>query len=72
MNEQILKVCMELIDDAKKGCADIVFKEICLEVLSRARVVLTETQFKHLVTYVSEKIQEKLPFDLQEKLTVSS
>ena len=28
MNEQIFQACKELIDDAKKGCADLVFKEI--------------------------------------------
>ncbi|NIO38487.1 hypothetical protein GTO27_12435 [Candidatus Bathyarchaeota archaeon] len=68
MNEQILQACRELIDDAKKGCADLVFKEVCLEVLYKARQVLTEKQFKHLVVYVSEKMQEEIPFELQQKL----
>jgi len=68
LNEQILEACKELIDDAKKGCADLVFKEVCLEILSRARHVLTENQFKHLVVYASEKMQERIPFDLQQKL----
>ncbi|MDH5459909.1 MAG: hypothetical protein OEW71_02590 [Candidatus Bathyarchaeota archaeon] len=68
MNEQILQACKELIDDAKKGCADLIFKEVCLEILSRARHVLTERQFKHLVAYASEKMQEKIPFELQQKL----
>ena len=68
MNEQILQACRELVDDAKKGCADLVFKEVCLEVLYRARQVLTEKQFKHLVAYVSEKMQEEIPFELQQKL----
>ena len=68
MSEQTLQACKELIDDAKKGCADLVFKEVCLEILSRARNVLTERQFKHLVAYASEKMQEKIPFELQQKL----
>ena len=68
MSEQILQACKELVDDAKKGCADLVFKEVCLEILSRARYVLTERQFKHLVAYASEKMQEKIPFELQQKL----
>jgi len=68
LNEQILQACKELIDDAKKGCADLIFKEVCLEILSRARHVLTERQFKHLVAYASEKMQEKIPFELQQKL----
>ena len=68
MSEQILQACKELVDDAKKGCSDLVFKEVCLEILSRARHVLTERQFKHLVAYASEKMQEKIPFELQQKL----
>lgn len=68
LNEQILQACKELIDDAKKGCADLVFKEVCLEILSRARNVLTETQFKQLVTYATERMKEKIPFELQQKL----
>jgi hypothetical protein len=68
LSEQILQACKELVDDAKKGCADLVFKEVCLEILSRARYVLTERQFKHLVAYASEKMQEKIPFELQQKL----
>ena len=68
MSEQIFQACKELVDDAKKGCADLVFKEVCLEILSRARYVLTERQFKHLIAYASEKMQEKIPFELQQKL----
>jgi len=68
LNQQILEACKELIDDAKKGCADLVFKEVCLEILSRAHNVLTERQFRHLVAYASEKMQEKIPFELQQKL----
>jgi len=45
LNEQILQACKELVDDAKKGCADLVFKEVA-----------------------SEKMQERIPFELQQKL----
>jgi hypothetical protein len=68
LSQQILQASKELIDDAKAGCADLVFKEVCLEILSRASNVLTETQFKHLVAYASEKMQERIPFELQQKL----
>jgi hypothetical protein len=67
LNEQIFEACKELIDDAKKGCADLVFKEICLEILSRASHVLTERQFKKLATYAAEKMREAMPFELQEQ-----
>jgi len=59
MNEAIFMACKELIDDAKMGCADLVFKEICLEILSRARHVLTEEQFRELSDYAAEKMKEK-------------
>ncbi len=65
MNEQIFKVCKELIDDAKLGCADLVFKDLCLDVLSRARNVLSEKQFSELVAYATEKMKEKIPFEVQ-------
>lgn len=68
MSEQILKACKELIDDAKVGCADLVFKEVCLEVLSRARNVLSEKQFDQLVAYTAEKMKEKISLEIQPKL----
>lgn len=71
LNAQILQACKELIDDAKMGCADLVFKEVCLEILSRARHVLTEKQFKQLVDYATEKMKEKIPFELQQELMAS-
>ena len=68
LNEQILQACKELIDDAKMGCVDLVFKEVCLEILSRARNVLTERQFKQLVEYVSMKMNEKASFEVRREL----
>jgi hypothetical protein len=71
MSEQILQACKELIDDAKIGCADLVFKEICLEILSRARNVLTERQFKQLVSYAAEKMRERIPFEFERELALN-
>jgi hypothetical protein len=65
MSEQIYKACKELIDDAKLGCADLVFKDLCLEVLSRARNVLSEKQFNQLVVYAAGKMKEKIPFEFE-------
>jgi hypothetical protein len=53
------------------GCADLVFKEVCLEILSRARHVLTEKQFRSLVAYAAERMKEKAPFELQQELIAS-
>ena len=70
MNAQILQACKELIDDAKTCCADLVFKEVCLEILSRASHVLTNNQFKQLVAYAAERMKEKIPFEVQEELAM--
>jgi hypothetical protein len=71
LNEQILQACKELVDDAKQGCADLVFKEVCLEILSRASHVLTERQFKQLVAYASERMKEKMSFEFQQELAMN-
>jgi hypothetical protein len=65
MSEQILKACKELIDDAKLSCADLVFKDLCLEVLSRARNILPDKQFSQLVMYAAEKMKDKIPLEVQ-------
>jgi hypothetical protein len=59
LNEVLFMACKELIDDAKLGCADLVFKELCLEILARAKNVLTEDQFKELTEYAAERMKEK-------------
>jgi hypothetical protein len=71
LNAQILQACKDLIDDAKMSCTDIVFKEICLEILAKARNVLTEKQFRHLVDYAAEKMKEKVPFEVRQELVAS-
>lgn len=71
MNKFILEACKELIDDAKLGCTDLVFKETCLEVLARARNILTERQFKILVEYATERMKEKVSLGLQRELLAS-
>lgn len=55
----LINACKELIDDAKTTCADLVFKEICLEILARAKNVLTNPEFETLKIYATERIQEK-------------
>jgi hypothetical protein len=70
LNAQILQACKELIDDAKMCCADLVFKEVSLEILSRANHVLTNNQFKQLAAYAAERMKEKIPFEAQEELAM--
>lgn len=59
MNTVLLDVCKQLIDDAKSKCADLVFKEVCLEILARAKHVLDDKEFKALIVYASERIEEE-------------
>ncbi|MEM2523058.1 MAG: hypothetical protein QXW82_07935 [Candidatus Bathyarchaeia archaeon] len=68
MSAQILQACKDLIDDAKMSCTDIIFKEVCLEILAKARHVLTEKQFKSLVDYAVEKMREKASFEMRQDL----
>lgn len=59
-NNVILLTCKELIDDAKLGCADMVFKDVCLEILAKAKLVLDERQFEELSSYATERLKEKI------------
>ncbi|UCH31956.1 MAG: hypothetical protein JSV05_00735 [Candidatus Bathyarchaeota archaeon] len=59
MSDVLFRACKELIDDAKAGCADLVFKEICIEILSRAKAVLDDKEFKALTEYASFRMQEQ-------------
>ncbi len=70
LNEQILQACRELIDDAKMSCADLVFKDVSLEILSKARSVLSARQFKLLVAYTAERMKERIPFEVKHELIV--
>ncbi|NIU39460.1 hypothetical protein GWN65_05710 [Candidatus Bathyarchaeota archaeon] len=59
MSEVLLLACKELLDDARLGCADLVFKDICLEILAKAKQVLAPEQFEELSFYAVERIKEK-------------
>ena len=58
--EVLLSACKELIDDAKGGCADLAFKDICLEILAKAKLVLSNEQFDELTVFVSEKMKAEV------------
>ena len=60
MDGVILATCKELIDDAKLGCTDMVFKDLCIELLAKAKLVLAERQFEEFSGYVAGKLKEKI------------
>jgi hypothetical protein len=67
---EILLACKELIADAKVGCADLVFKDVCLDILARARLVLTYDQFEEVRFFAIEKMKdEKIP-SLRRKIRI--
>lgn len=68
MEEVIFQACKDLVDDAKLGCADLVFKEICLEILARASCVLSNAQFKELIGYTAEQMREKEHLEAGQKI----
>jgi hypothetical protein len=59
VSEVVLSACKDLIDDAKIGCADMVFKDVCLDILSKARLVLDNEDFEELTVFVAEKMKEE-------------
>jgi hypothetical protein len=62
LSEVVLSACKELIDDAKLGCVDMVFKDVCLEILAKARLVLSNEQFEELTFFAAERMkQERVP-----------
>ena len=70
LNEVLLLACKELLDDAKLGCADLVFKDICLEILAKARQVLTTEQFEELSFYAAERMKEKMIHNPRKKVKI--
>jgi len=59
LDNTLFEACKDLIDDVKSGSTDLVFKEVCLEILARAKHVLNDEEFKALVEYASERMREK-------------
>jgi len=60
LNRVLFTTCKELIDDAKLGCIEMVFKDLCIEILAKAKLVLPDEQFEELSLYVAERLKEKL------------
>lgn len=60
LSRVVLTVCKELIDDAKRSCVDIVFKDTCIELLAKARQILSEVEFRELLSYAAEKMEERI------------
>jgi len=60
LNNELLLACKELIDYAKLGKPDLDFKEVCIEILAKAKPVLTDNQFKELSSYAVERMKETI------------
>jgi hypothetical protein len=55
---ELLTVCKDLIADAKISCADLVFKDVCLDILAKARLVLTAEQFEDLRDFATQCLKQ--------------
>lgn len=58
MLAEILNSCKELITDAKISCVDLVYKDICLDILAKARLVLNTEDFEELIEFVTENLKD--------------
>ena len=68
---ELLLACKELITDAKAGCTDLAFKDLCLDILAKARLVLTNEQFEELRFFAEEQLRtEKTPIDRGKKIQI--
>ncbi len=68
---EILQVCKELIADAKEQCPDLAFKDLCLDILAKARLVLTNEQFEELRFFAEQELKnEKVKVDLGKKIRI--
>jgi len=56
---EILQSCKDLIADAKISCAELVFKDVCLDILAKSRLVLTVEQFEELMDFATESLKEE-------------
>ncbi|PVX25814.1 MAG: hypothetical protein CW691_03320 [Candidatus Bathyarchaeum sp.] len=62
--------CKDLVADAKLGCADLVFKDICLDILAKARLVLNAEQFEELRDFVTETLKDEAFSDSGQKIRI--
>jgi hypothetical protein len=70
LSEVILSACKDLIDDAKFGCTKMVFKDACLEILAKAKLVLTNEQFEELTFFAAERLKEERIPSSGRKITI--
>ena len=68
---EILQACKELIADAKEQCPDLAFKDLCLDILAKARLVLTNEQFEELRFFAEQELKnEQVKADLGKKIRI--
>ena len=68
---EILLACKELIADAKEGCPDLAFKDVCLDILAKARLVLTNEQFEELRFFTEQELKnEKVTANRGKKIPI--
>ena len=67
---EILLACKDLIKDAKISCVDLVYKDTCLDILSKARLVLKNEDFEELIEFVNENLRDEIIPSRRRKIRV--
>ena len=67
---EILLVCKDLIKDAKISCVDLVYKDTCLDILSKARLILNNEDFQELIAFVNENLGDEIIPSRRRKIRV--
>ena len=70
MMTEILLACKELIKDAKISCVDLVYKDTCLDILSKARLVLNNEDFEKLSEFVNQNLRDDIIPSRRRKIRV--
>ena len=57
---EVLLACKELIANAKAGCPDLTFKDLCLDILAKGRLVLTNEEVEVLRFFAEAQLKTKM------------
>ena len=66
----LLLACKELVEDAKVECSDLTFKDVCLDILARARLALDSEEFEELSGFVADLMKDTVKSSSGRKINI--
>lgn len=66
----LLLACKELVEDAKVECSDLTFKDVCLDILARARLALDSEEFEELSSFVADLMKDTIKSNSGRKIKI--